>query len=308
MTIEPFSLEFVQGCCDLYNRQTAHEPHIVRLTPARFGHFISAKPYFDASGFLVAHEGPRVVGWVHACLVPYTDNPAADPSPWPRIQMLLFEPERPELGLELVRQATQYLRNRSTQTPTALHPTRGYPFYRGLWMGGEPQLLTTLPHVQMALEASGYAESHRDVMMTVRLDERPKELRPAAAVEFTTEPLRIKHDVMRHSWTGFEPQSIHAHLKGQWAGTIGWVLVPQTAERMGVASLNIYTLGVSSNCRRQGIGAALSSRAMTAGFDLGAREFNVCTQVWNAPAQATYAKCGMRPHVIVNGRSLRNGA
>lgn len=269
--------------------------------------YVTAKPYFEAEGLLVAHEQGRVRGWVHACLVPPTDSPNPDPSPLPRIQMLLFEPDQPAVGLELVRQGTEYLKRRSSQTPTALQPTRGYPFYRGLWMGGEPQLPVTLPHVQMALEASGYEETHQDVMMTVKLEARPRILEARVAIDFASEALKMHHEVMRHSWSGFEPQSIHAHARGEWAGTIGWVLVPQTAERMGVASMNIYTLGVSSGHRRKGIGSALVSRAMAAGFKLGARECNVCTQVWNAAAQATYAKCGFRPYVIVNGRTLKHG-
>jgi len=308
LQIETYDPRFAQECCDLYNQQTVNEPHIVRLTPQRFDALVAAKPYFDPRGFLLARLGGRTLGWVHACLAPLTDAPRLDPPPLPRIQMLLFPLDRPAMGLELVRQATLYLQRQSPQTPTARHPTRGYPFYRGLWMGGEPQLPITLSHVQMVLEASGYEESHQDLMMVLRTDTRPRVFEANGRVDFTCEPLKMHHEVMLHSWAGFEPQSIHAHVHGEWAGTIGWVLVPQTAERLGVASVNIYTLGVSSGQRRKGIGSALVSRAMAAGFDLGAREFNVCTQVWNAPAQATYGKCGLRPYIIVNGRTLKQAS
>ena len=56
--------------------------------------------------------------------------------------------------------------------------------------------------------------------------------------------------------------------------------------------------------RRKGIGAALVGHAMRLAYDRGARFGSVGTQLWNAPAHATYAKLGYRPHCVVVGRTL----
>ena len=43
---------------------------------------------------------------------------------------------------------------------------------------------------------------------------------------------------------------------------------------------------------------------MALSHNLGARFASVGTQLWNAPAHATYAKFGFRPYCVVVGRTL----
>jgi GNAT superfamily N-acetyltransferase len=54
----------------------------------------------------------------------------------------------------------------------------------------------------------------------------------------------------------------------------------------------------------RGIATARISRAMARAYAEGARFASVGTQLWNAPAHATYARLGFRPHCVLVGRSL----
>jgi GNAT superfamily N-acetyltransferase len=79
---------------------------------------------------------------------------------------------------------------------------------------------------------------------------------------------------------------------------------PHLADRLGAPSLNIWGLGVREQHRQKGIATALVSQVMARSYALGARFASVGTQLWNAPAHATYAKLGYKPYCIVVGRTL----
>lgn len=295
---------------DLFNRQTAAHEHVIPLTADALRQVVIDKPYFDPQGMLLAWAdgGNTLLGYVHACVVPYTDGPQLEGPAWPRIVMLLFESDRPDVGIELVRRATDWLRHHSDEAPTYLHPHRGYPFYRGLWYGGEPQAPLTFPHVQMALAAGGYRQTHQDVMMVAQLTSPPPRLEAACAVDYEDIAKPLAHEVQRASWIGFFPRLLTARIDGRWAGECAYVMLPQAAAKLGRPSMSIYNLAVESRFRRRGIAAALISRAQQVAFDAGARTMTVCTNLDNAPAHATYYKCGYRPHTVVNGRTWQADA
>jgi len=297
-----------EGLVDLFNQQTADEPYIVPLSAERFAQWVAGKTYFDAAGLLVAEQGGQVGGWVHGCVVPYTEGAVLSGPAYPRIEMLLFREDLPAVGKQLVAESTKWLAARSTETITAIHPHKGYPFYRAFWLGGEPQCPLTLTHVQMALASSGYEQTHQDVMMVCEMTEQPTVCRADVDAEFCRGPSTLKHEVASESWAGFAPQTITAMIDETWVGHIGYVVVPQAAERLGAAQVNIYTLGVAEMYRRRGLASALVSRVQAAGYEQGAKFSSVCTELWNVAGQVTYAKFGYRPYCIVNGRTLRESA
>ena len=86
-------------------------------------------------------------------------------------------------------------------------------------------------------------------------------------------------------------------------GSIGWVVLPHL-DQLGAPCMNIWGLGVNETYRRKNIASALVSRALASAHAQGARFASVGTQLWNAPAHATYTKLGFRPHTILVGRTL----
>ncbi len=321
ISIEAYDRRYLEPITALYNRETASEPHIAPLDPERFVALVERKSAFDPAGLLVAVAGGAVVGWVHACVAAGSE-PGHDPArPVPRIRMLIFSPSQLKVGNALVAAATDWLKqaaeksgNAAADAPPAclaieaMHASAGYPFYRGLWLGGEPMGPASLPHLQLAFAVGSYRNTHESVFMVARLTAPPRE--PEAAVPFNwlEAAVPMAHAPMRESWTGFEPQRIVAMVNDEEAGQIGWVLLPHVAERLGAPCLNIWSLSVREPHRRRGIAAALVGRALARGYTLGARSASLGTQLWNAPAHATYAKFGFEPYCVLVGRTLELAA
>lgn len=302
MKIETYSRDLLEPLVVFTNTQTAWEPHIAPLTPERFIAFVEKKAAFDPEGLFVAFEEGEVVGWVHAALAPGTERHHDPTVAIPRVRMLLYDPGRLSVGIVLLQEATQWLRSRSEGAIDAIGAKYGYPFYRGLWMGGEPMAPAFLAHVHVAFEVGGYKNVQESLFMTATMNSPPTAIELPPHLEFVESPAPMLHEGMRESWTGFEPMSVRALIEGQDAGGIGWVLLREVAERLGAPVVNIWTLGVREGFRRQGVATALCHRALSLGYAQGARFASVATQLWNAPAHATYARLGFRPSQLLVGR------
>jgi GNAT superfamily N-acetyltransferase len=327
LSIEAYDRRYLEELTALYSTETAFEPHIAPLDPERFTQLVEPKRSFDPAGLLVAVGNGQVVGWVHACVAAGSE-PGHDPQDLvPRIRMLIFPRERLKVGAALVAAATEWLTQAGTRGAgdgdrrqatgggsaqpeshsrppafEALHARSGYPFYRGLWLGGEPMGHGAMAHVQLALEVGGYKNTAESVFMTAAIPAPPPAAATAVPVELVEAPAEMKHEPMRESWIGFEPMRIRALVGGEEAGSIGWVLLPHVADRLGAPAMNIWTLGVRDAHRRKGIASALIARALARSYAMGARFGSVGTQLWNAPAHASYAKYGFSPHCVLVGR------
>jgi len=301
-TIETYSRTYLDGLTALYNAETAFEPYIAPLTPERFVELVARKSYFDPTGLFVAREHGEVLGWIHACLAPGSEPWHDGAQKVARIRMLIYPATRLDIGRALVTAATAWLRERDSGPLEAMHAESGYPFYRGLWLGGEPMGAASLPHVQLAFEVGGYKLAQESIFMTAEVDSPPPPITPEVKVAFVESPAEMKHDGMRESWIGLAPMRTRALLDGEEVGSIGWVILPHVAERLGAPCMSIHGLGVHEQHRRKGIAVALISRALARAYAQGARFASVGTQLWNAPAHATYAKFGFRPHCLLLGR------
>jgi len=251
----------------------------------------------------VARAGGEVLGWIHACLAPGSEAWHDPGRKVARIRMLIFPATRLDVGRALVSTATAWLRERESGPLEAMHAESGYPFYRGLWFGGEPMGPSSLPHVQLAFEVGGYKNTQESIFMTAQVESPPPAITADVKAAFVEAPAEMKHEAMRESWIGFAPMRTRALLEGEEVGSIGWVVLPHVADRLGAPCLNIWGLGVHEQHRRKGIAAALVSRALARAHAQGARFASVGTQLWNSPAHATYAKFGFRPHCLLIGRT-----
>lgn len=304
-SIQTYEAKYLEGLIALYNSETAFEGHIAPLTPERFVELVAKKSYFDPAGLFIAVEAGAVVGWVHACVAPGSEGHHDPTEKVPRLGMLLFPRDRLHVGAALVAEATAWLKQSGQKAFLALHAEKGYPFYRGLWLGGEPMGPVTLPHVHLVLEVGGFQTTQESVFMVREMASPPPEAKPAVNVEWSEVPAPMAHEPMRESWIGFEPRQTQALVGGEEVGRVAWVMLPQVADRLGAPAMNIWGLGVREPLRRKGIASALVARAMASGYARGARFVSVGTQLWNAPAHATYAKLGFRPHCLLMGRTLK---
>jgi GNAT superfamily N-acetyltransferase len=303
-SIKTYDRKYLEGITTLYNDETDFEPHIAPLTPERFIELVESKSYFDPEGLSIAVEEDRVVGWVHACVAPGSEGHHKPENKVPRIRMLIFPRDRLKVGRALVAEATAWLKKSGQKRLLAIHAQQGYPFYRGIWMGGEPMCPMTLPHVHLVLEVGGYKNTQESIFMAIEMDSPPKEIKPSIAVEYTHSAAEMAHEPMRESWIGFEPMRTRAFADGTEVGSIAWVILTHVADRLGAPCMNVWGLGIREQYRRKGIATALILQAMIRSYEMGARFASVGTQLWNAPAHATYAKIGFTPYCMVAGRTL----
>jgi GNAT superfamily N-acetyltransferase len=303
--IDTYQPRYLQSMVALYNGETDVEPYIARLSAKRFAELVECKSYFDAAGLFVARRAGEVIGWIHACVAPGSERGHDPEQSVPRIRLLIYPSHELKVGRALVAEATAWLRPHAKGEILAMHSKAGYPFYRGIWLGGEPKCPATMPHLHLALEVGGYKNTLESVFMTTEMREPPAERRARVKLTVETSLVPMAHGPMQESWAGFEPMQTQAFQGGHTVGTICWVIVPYVADRLGAASMSIWGMGVAEPHRRKGIASALLARAMAEAHELGARFCSVSTQLWNEAAQATYAKAGFQPHRLVAGRSLR---
>jgi len=304
LSIDTYDCRHLETMVDLHNDQTSGQPHIAPLTPQLFTDLVEAKSYFDPAGVFVASEGGEVVGWCHACVAHATEtwlNP--DPT-YARIDMLIYRRQDLHVGTALVAEAVKWLKPTGHDAIHAISGGGGYPFYRGLWMGGERILPTSLPHIHMALGCQGFRIVGDGSLKVGRLDKLPPLVEPRINADFHTGPLHMAHETIRQSWIGFEPMVVKAIVEGAEAGTIGWVILPHQQAKLGAPCVDIYMLGIAPQFQGQGIASALVSRALAAGYHRGARIATVGTQLDNLAAHRTYHKFGLFIQQLGCGRRL----
>jgi GNAT superfamily N-acetyltransferase len=305
VAIEAYDPKYLEQMTARFNAETADEPHVAPLDPARFETLVAAKTYFDPRGLFVAREAGEVLGWAHACLAPGSESHHDPTALAAQLRLLIYPATRLDVGRELVAVATAWLKASGRTELHGLGAHAGYPFYRGLWFGGEPMGPATMPHVQLALEVGGYKNTHESIFMVAALNAAPAVLQAAEKLEYTEEPLALTQEGVRESWTGFTPMRTRAFLAGTEVGAIGWAVLPHVAARLGAPCMSIWSLWTQEQHRRKGIAAALISRALAPSYAQGARFASVGTQLWNAPAHATYAKFGFLPYRVLVGRMLK---
>jgi len=195
-SIETYHPRRLEGMVALYNAETAFEPHIAPLEAETFEALVAAKSYFDPGGLFVAVEKSEVVGWVHACVSGGTEPYHRPDLRAAHIRMLLHPRERLDIGAALVTEATAWLKRSGVPELGAMHNKHGYPFYRGLWLGGEPMGAPVLPHVQLALEVGGYRLSEESVFMVAELTTPPPEVQAASPLEYRAFPAAMEREAM----------------------------------------------------------------------------------------------------------------
>lgn len=307
LDLRPYEQRYLEAMLRLYNQQVAHEPHVADLTPQVFVSLVERKSYFNPDHLLIAMEGGEVVGWIHAAVTAATETWLGPQHRYARISMLVYYPERLRVGLELVRVALQRLADQEHKPVWVMHAEGGYPFYRGLFTGGEYMCPASLPHLHLAFGYHGCTATSQSIFKVARFEASPPLLEATVSAEYVEAPLSPPHPTVAESWAGFDPRVIYANINGDNAGAIGWVMQPHLQTKLGAPCANIYMLGVAGHHQRKGIAAALVSRAARAAFAAGARLMTVGTQVHNQAAHRTYDKLGFLAAGLSIGRQWTAG-
>lgn len=133
------------------------------ITPDAFEHVNFSQPYFDRNGLIVACDGERAVGFVHAGFGPDREGSALSREVGV-ICAVVVDPEfrRQGIGRELVRRAEEYLRAAGVSAILAGGAPPNDPFFVGLYGGVEPAgFLDSDPDAAPFFEALGYEAALR---------------------------------------------------------------------------------------------------------------------------------------------------
>lgn len=241
------------------------------LTPRLLEELIFARPYFDRAGLIVAVDGERTVGFVHAGFGASDDLAKLDKSIGTTCQVLVAPHEqRGSIQAELLRQSEGYLTASGVREfyGGAAFPLN--PFYLGLYGGSRlPGVLTSDFEQTSLFQGAGYREKERRVLLNRSLanfrppiDRRLMQLRrrcEVAAVHDVSPDNWWESCVWMHaSWVRYElrfKDSADALISATF-----WDITP-LSKAWGVQAVGMVRLEDTSEARAEGMTMFLLSEA-----------------------------------------------
>ena len=276
----------------LYNRGIAGNRYSGRLDAATWDATIAAKPYDKPEAVMIAYEGATARGYTHLCHGPNADRTGPDPATG-SVEALFFDPDRPDVGLALLREAVERHRAAGATKVFGWSSFSGYPLYRGIFVGLEPMAMAADRHVVESFLAAGFAYCQRSVEIGINFDAPVPEQELAVPVEFRVGPWQSEQPWDAATWQGLTPYRNCALIDGREVASCLYAMMPVISSTYGAPVGCIGGLRTQEDWRRKGIAAFLVSRALNHMRDLGARRVTVGTQHDNWAAHATYRRLGM---------------
>lgn len=137
------------------------------MTPTLWENIVLAKPYFDRHGLIIACDGARPIGFVHAGFGASDDDQALDTSAGTICQLLtVAHPQQATTALELLSAGEDYLRQRGAKEIFAGCAYPLNPFYVGLYgSAGTAGVLESDAGAQELLCAGGYCSGATTLLL-----------------------------------------------------------------------------------------------------------------------------------------------
>jgi len=130
----PFENWDPPGLAEIWRTQRPIRGRIQAVTPQTIEEHVLAKPWFDRHGLIVAEEGERLVGFVHAGFGADCAHCAIDCSEGTTCLLLVAPHEnRPMIAAELLAASENYLRRRGAKQLYAGSQFPLNPFYLGMY-------------------------------------------------------------------------------------------------------------------------------------------------------------------------------
>ncbi|MGA2253083.1 MAG: GNAT family N-acetyltransferase [Thermoguttaceae bacterium] len=269
-----------------------------------FEQFVLAKTYFDPEGLILACDGDRVLGFVHAS---FGANDAEDgiSTELGTTALLLVRPDCDEaqVAAGLLEHSEAYLRQRGAKViyGGGIRPLNS--FYLGLYGGSElPGVPESDTVAQQVFTSHGYREIDRTLLFHRNLstfeavvDRRQMQVRRQMVVEVVIDPPTRtwweactlgKFDVVRFALiprTGGSAVASAIFRRME--------LVPTTMQPFSVGLIEVW---VEESARRRGLAIFLLSEAFRQFIRENTSEVEVQAMQHNLAAQALYRKMGFQ--------------
>jgi GNAT superfamily N-acetyltransferase len=246
-----------------------------RVVPVRLAtvleYFTFAKPYFDPAGLILAFDGGRPVGMVHAGFGAADDGKWIDPAVGVICALGVTPSHRRQgVGAELLRRAEDYLRQRGAKELFAGPLAPRNPFTFGLYGGcNSAGFLASDVTARPFLEKHGYKLAHSAGLFQ----------RPLARAYLPPDPrfptIRQKYDVIASPYHGagwwrectYGPiEAVEYRVQGKQQGPVVarcvlWDM-ETFAQSWGEACVGMLELTVEPEHRRQGLAKYLLSQIL----------------------------------------------
>ncbi len=241
------------------------------LTPRLLEELVFARPYFDREGLIVAVDGERPVGFVHAGFGASDDLSTVDRSLGTTCQLLVAPHEqRAIIQAELLRASEAYLESCGARQILGGAAFPANPFYLGLYGGSRlPGMLTSDVEQSALFKSAGYREQERRVLLHCPLanfrapiDRRLMQLRrrcEVTAVHDVTPDNWWETCVWMHAcWTRYElrfKDSADALISATF-----WDITP-LSKSWGVQAVGIVRVEDTTEARTEGMTTFLLAEA-----------------------------------------------
>jgi ribosomal protein S18 acetylase RimI-like enzyme len=161
------------------------------LTPDAFERLVFSQPFFDPDGLIVACDGPKIVGFVHAGFGVNVESTTLDRSSGVLCAVVVERAFRRQgIGRELVARAERYLAAAGATSITAGPAPPRDPFYIGLYGGSRISgFLESDPDPAQFFPAVGYAPLERHAVLQRSVDE------PSTPMNFRLLSIRRKTEL-----------------------------------------------------------------------------------------------------------------
>ena len=162
----PFENRDPPGLAEIWRTQRPIRGRMQAVTPQLIEEHVLARPWFDRHGLIVAVEGARPVGFIHAGFGSDCEHCGVDCSQGTTCLLLVAPHDnRPMIAQELMAASEDYLRRRGAQQLYAGSQFPLNPFYQGLYGSSDVAgvLASNVGWVDL-LTASGYRAKSRRVL------------------------------------------------------------------------------------------------------------------------------------------------
>jgi GNAT superfamily N-acetyltransferase len=159
----PFQNWDPPALAEIWRSQPPIRGRIQTVTPPLLEKYVFAKPWFDRHGLIVACDGARPIGFVHAGFATSDDQRDIDPAQGTICQVMVAPHEqRGVIAVELLNAGEDYLRRRGARQIYAGSQYPLNPFYLGLYGSSDvPGVLATDTMLVELLRGSGYTPKIR---------------------------------------------------------------------------------------------------------------------------------------------------
>jgi GNAT superfamily N-acetyltransferase len=299
----PFDNRDPPGLADIWRSQRPIRGRIQSLTPQTIEEHVLAKPWFDRHGLVVACDGPRLVGFVHAGFgadsaqgnLDYTQGTTC---------LLLVAPHdnRPMIASELLAASENYLRTRGAQQLYAGSQFPLNPYYLGMYGSSDVAgVLASNSGLVNLLTNSGYKPKVRRVLAGRTLagfrppvDRKQMQVRRKFKI---SEPISVLPDNWWDAcvWSLHEWIRFHLTLPGGGEPIISatfWDVEP-LGHNWGLQTVGLVKLEDTPEAREAGLTTFLLAEALRQYQAAGYAQFEAQAVTTDTSLRAIFTELGL---------------